>query len=328
MPGAVTLIGRSHNVSTLGDTTLPALPAGAQVGDLVLVFITHSQARTVITTSADYNAYTWLENGYYWANTIACAWRIYDGVEKRSVYVGSAGSTTESYNSTIYVFRNHDPTTPIFGYASMKTLDNSDTTPKTAPSLNCPKAGSLVVVHAAHRNQGPGYSAMSAPINYTEDVYETSKYNNEGGAIKTNLPVGPTPTQVFGATATSEPRDASAVGIRSANNPPSQPGVFTSPSQDSIVSASLNVAWGVSTDAEGDPITYRLELSNDNGATWGALATTATTSWTFDVSSRPYGVYQLRVRAEDTIDASAWRTSGSFTIFNGGAIRRLKSLKR
>lgn len=64
---------------------------------------------------------------------------------------------------------------------------------------------------------------------------------------------------------------------------PTTPGVFTSPTTAQIVDNTITVSWGASTDADGDPITYRLFRDDgtepvaytitDNGdGTWTASA--------------------------------------------------------
>lgn len=99
--------------------------------------------------------------------------------------------------------------------------------------------------------------------------------------------------------------------------PPTQPGAFTQPTSGTSYNQTVPAAWGASSDPDGDTITYRLERTHDNGATWTAAGTTTATSVTLDSTAwQSSTTSRLRVRAESgsPVLVSAWRESATFTI--------------
>lgn len=101
------------------------------------------------------------------------------------------------------------------------------------------------------------------------------------------------------------------------NRPPPTPGVFTSPAAGAVFNTVHNVTFGASVDPDGDAVTYRLELSLDNGATWPHVLATAATlvNTNYDFTSyAATAAAKLRVRSSDGTATSAWRESSVFTI--------------
>ncbi len=94
-----------------------------------------------------------------------------------------------------------------------------------------------------------------------------------------------------------------------------------SPSAEASVSSWLESAvsytWGVSTDADGDSVTYSVERKR-NGGEWEAVGTTATPSWQHSIDPGDETV-QLRVRAYDGREYSAYAESGETAIVHDAA---------
>ena len=84
------------------------------------------------------------------------------------------------------------------------------------------------------------------------------------------------------------PRDGADSDCQS-NTPPTQPGSL---SASVITTNSATVSWGVSTDNEGDTITYTVEYRRNGDASWTSAGTTTTTSRPLSGldSSQPYDV--------------------------------------
>jgi hypothetical protein len=105
---------------------------------------------------------------------------------------------------------------------------------------------------------------------------------------------------------------------------PTTPGAFTSPTTGSVFNGSHTVTHGVSTDVEGAAISYRIEASVDNGATWPYLLEAARSGVTgaIDFTSIPStSSARLRVRAQAATGSSPsdWRVSDVFTIQHNSA---------
>jgi hypothetical protein len=100
--------------------------------------------------------------------------------------------------------------------------------------------------------------------------------------------------------------------------PPTTPGAFTEPDLGVAYNNSINVAWGASTDADGDSIAYRLEYWN--GSAWVLIDNAVVgTSYVWNTSALPASTaYKLRVRAGDNTGSgpgfSAYRESDVFAI--------------
>lgn len=110
--------------------------------------------------------------------------------------------------------------------------------------------------------------------------------------------------------------DGSVTFTYTVDTAPTQPGAFSSPTSSSEWSGEHIADWGDSSDAEGDPFTYRLQLSTDNGGSWSTIASGLTSSqFTYDYSSESSTTgAKLRARSEGSGGNSSWRESPTFTI--------------
>lgn len=95
---------------------------------------------------------------------------------------------------------------------------------------------------------------------------------------------------------------SSAVSVRSNSSPTAPTGLKFSP-QYPI--STMNLSWTAATDADSQAITYKVYLSKNNGA-WSLIATTSSTSYTYDNSQDPYETrYKFKVEAYDTFNIFA-----------------------
>lgn len=121
-----------------------------------------------------------------------------------------------------------------------------------------------------------------------------------------------------------------------ANTAPTTPGSFTSPSATRYES-SISVAWGASTDADGDIITYQLEVSI-SGGTYSRIYSGTSRSYSHSITGISRGTsIRYRVRAYDGKAYSGYRysstcyrnaapsTPGSFTYPSSGVTIKRES---
>lgn len=116
---------------------------------------------------------------------------------------------------------------------------------------------------------------------------------------------------------------------------PTAPGAFTAPlAAASFCSSEYTISWGTSTHPDGLPFTYRVELSQDGGATWPVTLATGLATNSYAVDLTPYDDgdgLKLRVRAEDSDGESAWTQSGLFfanPLVSAGQLKGMRCAKR
>lgn len=100
------------------------------------------------------------------------------------------------------------------------------------------------------------------------------------------------------------------------NNPPTTPTV-TVPNGGEKWNSLHTITWNQSTDADGNPITYEIQLTTNNGSTWKTIKTGVTGgSTTFDFINEPEtSTAKIRIRAFDGTSYSAYdESNGVFTI--------------
>lgn len=112
--------------------------------------------------------------------------------------------------------------------------------------------------------------------------------------------------------------DTAEFTIAQGGDAPSQPIlVGPSPGKEFAKGEEIELVWNNSTDAEGDPITYTVEVLNSNDQ----LITTAdvdqmdgeTSSWIVALNLAP-GPYNWRVRATAAEQSSPWSNTATFTV--------------
>lgn len=99
---------------------------------------------------------------------------------------------------------------------------------------------------------------------------------------------------------------ALSLAVRSANSPPTAPTV-TAPNGGENINNSVNVTWTAGTDPDGDALTYDIDYSANNGASWTAVATGVSgTSYTWNTTALANGSsYLVRVRSKDPSGATS-----------------------
>lgn len=100
------------------------------------------------------------------------------------------------------------------------------------------------------------------------------------------------------------------------NNPPTTP-IVVSPNGGEKWNALHTISWNQSTDVDGNPLTYEIQFTVDNGSTWKTIKTGVTGgSTTYDFINEPdTSLAKIRIRAFDGISYSPWdESNGVFTI--------------
>ncbi len=104
--------------------------------------------------------------------------------------------------------------------------------------------------------------------------------------------------------------------FKKVNATPSAPGPIVRPITGSTVVGNITIEWSDATDADGDPLTYSVYYSADDGATILPIATGVTAlmlAW--DTSVIPEGTnYRIYVKANDGKTDGPFATSGIFSI--------------
>ena len=92
------------------------------------------------------------------------------------------------------------------------------------------------------------------------------------------------------------------------SQPPTRPGAISAPS---VGRDQATITWGASTDADGDPISYRVQYrKNDLSEAWSPIFVAPTTTTTLtDLEWNTS--YRVRVRADDGTDVSPWRQANN-----------------
>ncbi|QKN88217.1 putative tail protein [Bacillus phage Novomoskovsk] len=100
------------------------------------------------------------------------------------------------------------------------------------------------------------------------------------------------------------------------NTPPTAPKI-TSPTSTTVATNSLQVKWNASSDPETATNKLKYQVQIFNGSTWSSTSTTGegVTSYSYNTSNMAEtSSAQVRVRAYDGEDYSAWSTSPKFSI--------------
>jgi hypothetical protein len=174
----------------------------------------------------------------------------------------------------------------------------------------------------------PSSGALSLALNSTN--FSTSRktftLNNPTNINKT----GYTGFRM-GISGTSAPTGGNSCGICSQNHstsanrpqlritynvPPSMP-ILTTPNGGETYNESCNITWDASADPDSDTLTYEIDYSPDNAATWYNITTAVTeTNYIWDTSALVVGsTYLVRIRAYDGVVYSNYdQSDGVFTI--------------
>ncbi|MBR5298864.1 MAG: hypothetical protein IKU36_01300 [Bacteroidales bacterium] len=104
------------------------------------------------------------------------------------------------------------------------------------------------------------------------------------------------------------------------NDPPTKPELIAP--EDGAVDAKINAYfnWKASTDPDGDVVSYKLMISEDNGSTWSSTQTT-TTRTRHNVYLTKSTQHLWKVQAIDAFGAVSESETRSFTTGDGGAYK-------
>jgi hypothetical protein len=114
------------------------------------------------------------------------------------------------------------------------------------------------------------------------------------------------------------------VDVATVNNPPTTPGVYAPPDGGTIASEPVILRWNNSTDADGDQLTYDVEVGDSAGTTQIESATGltqgggGTTAFTLTEALTSGSWYRWRVRAFDGNEYSPWMSYAYF-LFDSGS---------
>ncbi len=174
-----------------------------------------------------------------------------------------------------------------------------------SPAPDAPSAGAYLV---RLRN---GSGTLLQEIAFEPDRWEARGPDPEAGSFLIGVPVDPDIRKV------EIVHDGEVVASRtaSANAPAVQ---VTSPNGgESLTGATVNLQW-TGSDADGDPLTYVVQYSPDNGVTWTALGVDLTaTSAQIPRSSLPASAQGLlRVHVSDGFLTAFDTSNGTFTVAN------------
>lgn len=102
--------------------------------------------------------------------------------------------------------------------------------------------------------------------------------------------------------------------ISVANRPPNTP-MLQVPNGGEVWDEVHTINWTSVTDPDGDSVTYTVQLSTDNGATWSTLGTSSSSSMSYNFVNVPEtSQARIRVRSSDGSLVSSWDTGGAFEI--------------
>ncbi len=209
---------------------------------------------------------------------------------------------------TVQEYAGVDPTNPVRN-------SGSDSTAVPDFTNYSAKAGDLLWA-AAWRTGGSSPSASGMTTRQTAGPTTAGLYE---AVFDQSNPPGPTGRRPVSLGGSNGMLVHSAILAR-LETAPSAPGAFTSPTAGQVVGNSVVASWGAASDAEGDTLTYGLDLSTNGGGSWTRVYTGGGTSVTVDVSGFPASPNCLfRVYANDGTVQGPTTTSPAFTIFRNSA---------
>lgn len=329
--------------SGVGSDT-PVAHASTASGDLLLLFVSTrnsggsvnivppagwTQGGTVLgagSSADDYTLFRW----YYQEAASG-------GAVDLGTWTGGPGGTTFSGAGLSWIcvtVRGHRALASGLTFPSTTSASDNTDTNEAARSVDAGSVtpntnNALAVLAFATRVTTLIATEFTPPAGYTAaaDVWDTSSLSHAVAykALATTAATGAQTGTLDGTSGLSEDYKTEAsfsIIVRPANQAPSTPGAFTAPTSGSSFSGSHTVAHPAATDDDFDTLTYRIEASIDNGASWPYLldAARSATSGTLDFSSIPASTSaKLRVRASDGSATSAWRESDTFTIAHNTA---------
>lgn len=301
---AITFVGDAiSNFPTTAQTSYTqSYPAGTAAGDLVIVSLARSTESLIVPAG-----WTALPTHAGVSGDLTdVIYRISGG--ETSVVISFSASTFVSAVASSW--RGVSQTQPV--YASAVTPNGVSSA--DGPSLTA--IGRSPILVSSYRGVTPPSgtaTAVSVPPGMTAGAVDSNTSTRFVQYAYQQVPAGATGIRTW---ATNCSRNAVySLLLAIPNNPPSAPGTPTV--TPNPVNTTGTIAWAAATDPESDPLTYDVELSTDNGATWRAIATSVGgTSTTYNFGPEPSTTAALvRVRAKDNGGLfGSYATSANFTI--------------
>lgn len=311
MPQAVTYVGHTTAAAVSTGYTVPA-PAARAAGDMLLCASGSDLSASHIPPGwnrmADAGGSTSYQSG---------VWRIADGTSADNA-VFPNGVAVYCPTAVMAAYRGIDPKQPL--RCEMDALGARTLGSLTWPAPNggvesmIYQAAATDAIHNVGTPWVGNPRAGAAPGSWA--VYD----NIDGSAVSRG-------GQVLSAAQNSAGASYGTffsvfwVGAMP-NRAPSAPTV-TAPNGGEVWDKSHTITWNAGSDPDGDALTYDIELSVDNGATWGRLYTGISgTSKVHDfTSAASTDTALIRIRAVDTAGAaSPWDSSdGVFAISHNTA---------
>jgi len=209
-------------------------------------------------------------------------------------------------------------------------VDGTDSDCQTASNTPPTQPGTLsagsITSSSATVSWGASTDADGDTITYQVDyrVNGAASWSSAGTTTSTSMPLsGLTAATSYDVQVT--PNDGTDDGpvqttanlfstAAAANTPPTQPGTL---SAGEVTSSSATVAWGASTDADGDTITYQVDYRVNGAASWSSAGTTTGTSMALSGLSAATA-YDVRVTPNDgSADGPDLTTANLFTTLAG-----------
>lgn len=306
-------------VSYVG-AALNAVPSGTASGDLMVAFCSMENAGTGWRFTAPSG----------WSTLLT--WEVTSGPSNSSVFQvfyktsagekGSLGFTTSghSVDNLMQVVAYRGVTAAPTAYSTNDAAGSGYSTTGHDATGSAPSTAytPIVYLNAQSPSGAPAYLSSAGQTNRT---YTSSSFQlGVIGDMTRRLSTPPDATVTSTSAITGLWRGITV--YLPDNQAPTAP-TITAPNGGETVNTSTTITWTAGSDPDADPISYDLDYSLDNGASWTSIVVgTSGTSYTWDTSAVANSTACLvRARTRDNSGAvSAYDASNAtFTIFHNAA---------
>lgn len=239
--------------------------------------------------------------------------------DRRRIYFdfdfsGLPGDSSQITKATLNLFVSSSVPSPYALTVIPKTVggawNDMSISSSNAPSIINPTGPAIQL-----KTQSPNSNTWIS-VDVTEIIKSNIANPSFGGVVLD--PTSPAYNQTFVTIHDIESSNKPQLVVEY-NTPPTTPAAFTSPAAGTVLKGgeTSTVAWPASTDAEGNAIYYDLEVQLNNG-NWTYLITQTSRTYQYTVPKGTANV-AFRVRAQDQIAGSPYRTSEKFVVSNNAA---------